>query len=81
VLTLRLSWRLQEVQRCIGEQEASMKEVLEDSRLVTLQREGGAVVARMRREEFRFPLSEDYRYRSVLKYLLTLHPFIVLSSN
>lgn len=51
----------QEVQQCIQEQKASMKEVLEDARLVTLQREGGAVLARMRREEFRFPQSEDYR--------------------
>ncbi|XP_068455068.1 puratrophin-1-like [Clinocottus analis] len=51
----------QEVQQCIEEQKASMKEVLEDAHLVTLQREGGAVLARMRREEFRFPLSEDYR--------------------
>lgn len=40
-----------------------MKEVLEDARLVTLQREGGAVLARMRREDFRFPQSEDYRYQ------------------
>lgn len=52
----------QDVQLCIQEQRASMKEVLEDARLVTLQREGGAVLARMRREEFRFPQSEDYRY-------------------
>ncbi|TMS19716.1 Pleckstrin homology domain-containing family G member 4B [Larimichthys crocea] len=51
----------EEVQQCIQEQRASMKEVLEDVRLVTLQREGGAVLARMRREEFRFPQSEDYR--------------------
>uniref|UniRef100_A0A8C9X0R8 protein-glutamine gamma-glutamyltransferase n=1 Tax=Sander lucioperca TaxID=283035 RepID=A0A8C9X0R8_SANLU len=50
-----------EVQQCIQEQRASMKEVLEDIRLVTLQREGGAILARMRREEFRFPQSEDYR--------------------
>ena len=39
-----------------------MKEVLEDTRLVTLQREGGAILARMRKEEFRFAQSEDYRY-------------------
>ncbi|KAM8913748.1 quattro isoform 2-T2 [Spinachia spinachia] len=51
----------QEVQQCIQEQKASMREVLEDTRLVTLQREGGAALARMRREEFRFPQSEDYR--------------------
>ncbi|KAM9759771.1 quattro isoform 1-T1 [Menidia menidia] len=51
----------QEVQQSIEEQKVSMKEVLEDVRLVTLQREGGALLARMRREEFRFPQSEDYR--------------------
>ncbi|CAN9512384.1 unnamed protein product [Ophioblennius macclurei] len=51
----------QEVQQCIQEQKVSMKEVLEDTRLVTLQREGGALLARMKREEFRFPQSEDYR--------------------
>ncbi|XP_034536478.1 triple functional domain protein-like [Notolabrus celidotus] len=51
----------EEVQQCIQEQRASMKEVLEDVRLVTLQREGGALLARMRKEEFRFPQSEDYR--------------------
>ncbi|XP_040059586.2 quattro [Gasterosteus aculeatus] len=51
----------QEVQQCIQEQKASMREVLEDTRLVALQREGGAALARMRREEYRFPQSEDYR--------------------
>nr|XP_061814202.1 puratrophin-1-like [Nerophis lumbriciformis] len=51
----------QEVHQCIQEQKGLMKEVLEDARLVMLQREGGAVLARMRREEFRFPHSEDYR--------------------
>uniref|UniRef100_A0A3Q3KPC2 Quattro n=1 Tax=Monopterus albus TaxID=43700 RepID=A0A3Q3KPC2_MONAL len=50
-----------DVQLCIQEQKALMKDVLEDTRLVTLQREGGSVLARMRREEFRFPQSEDYR--------------------
>ncbi|XP_063330530.1 uncharacterized protein KIAA1755-like isoform X1 [Pelmatolapia mariae] len=51
----------QEVQQCIEEQRISMKEMLEDARLVTLQREGGAFLARMKKEEFRFPQSEDYR--------------------
>lgn len=51
----------EDVQQCIQEQRVSMKEVLEDTRLVTLQREGGALLARMKREEFRFPQSEDYR--------------------
>lgn len=52
----------QDVKTCIEEQRSSMKEVLEDTRLVTLQREGGAILARMRKEEFRFAQSEDYRY-------------------
>ncbi|XP_055365060.1 quattro isoform X2 [Betta splendens] len=51
----------EDVQLCIQEQRASMKEVLEDLQLVTLQREGGALLAKMRREEFRFPQSEDFR--------------------
>ncbi|XP_068615187.1 pleckstrin homology domain-containing family G member 4B-like [Brachionichthys hirsutus] len=51
----------QEVQQCIQDQRASMKEVLQDARLVSLQREGGAVLARMKKEDFRFPHSEDYR--------------------
>ncbi|XP_061583723.1 uncharacterized protein KIAA1755-like isoform X2 [Cololabis saira] len=51
----------QEVQRSIQEQKVSMKEVLEDARLVTLQREGGTLLARMKKEEFRFQQSEDYR--------------------
>lgn len=59
---------LQEVQQCIQEQRASMKEMLEDARLVTLQREGGAVLARMKREEFRFPQSEDYRYQIISRF-------------
>ncbi|XP_063071205.1 quattro [Engraulis encrasicolus] len=50
-----------DVKVCIEEQRSSMKEVLEDTRLVTLQREGGAILARMRKEEFRFAQSEDYR--------------------
>nr|XP_057911156.1 uncharacterized protein KIAA1755 homolog isoform X2 [Doryrhamphus excisus] len=51
----------QEVRRCIQEQGDLMREVLKDAGLVTLQREGGAVLARLRREEFRFAQSEDYR--------------------
>lgn len=55
---------VQDVQLCIQDQKTSMKEVLQDIRLVTLQREGGAILARMRREEFRFAKSDDYRYWS-----------------
>ncbi|XP_072540697.1 quattro [Salminus brasiliensis] len=50
-----------DVKICIQEQKSSMKEVLEDTRMVALQREGGAILARMRKEEFKFVQSEDYR--------------------
>ncbi|KAJ8260086.1 hypothetical protein GJAV_G00176890 [Gymnothorax javanicus] len=52
---------VQEVQLRIREHKALMREVLEDTRLVALQREGGAKLARLRREEIRFSHSEDYR--------------------
>ncbi|XP_064857704.1 puratrophin-1-like [Oncorhynchus nerka] len=51
----------QDVQLSIQDQKTSMKEVLQDARLVPLQREGGAILTRMRREEFRFTKSDDYR--------------------
>ncbi|CAN2389335.1 Pleckstrin homology domain containing [Pristimantis euphronides] len=38
-----------------------MKAVLEDTRLVTLQTEGGAVLARLRKEESCVTLTDDYR--------------------
>ncbi|KAK5615048.1 hypothetical protein CRENBAI_006550 [Crenichthys baileyi] len=50
-----------EVQESIEEQRVLMKQVLEDARLVTLQKEGGTLLARMKKDEFRFPQSEDYR--------------------
>lgn len=62
----------QDVKTCIEEQRSSMKEVLEDTRLVTLQREGGAILARMRKEEFRFAQSEDYRYTPNMAFKLCL---------
>ncbi|XP_017553405.1 quattro isoform X1 [Pygocentrus nattereri] len=52
---------VEDVKSCIQEQKSSMKEVLEDTRMVMLQREGGAILARMRKEEFKFAQSEDYR--------------------
>uniref|UniRef100_A0A8C2GPV2 Quattro n=1 Tax=Cyprinus carpio TaxID=7962 RepID=A0A8C2GPV2_CYPCA len=50
-----------DVQSCIQQQRSSMKMVLEDTRLVALQREGGSILARMRKEESRFAQSEDCR--------------------
>ncbi|XP_054877649.1 quattro [Poeciliopsis prolifica] len=51
----------EEVQESIQEQRVLMKEVLEDDRLVTLQKEGGTLLARMKKEEYKFLQSEDYR--------------------
>ncbi|XP_018616321.2 pleckstrin homology domain-containing family G member 4B-like isoform X1 [Scleropages formosus] len=50
-----------DAQQRIHAQKTLMKEVLEDTQLVALQREGGAMLARLRREESRFAHSEDYR--------------------
>ncbi|XP_052450678.1 pleckstrin homology domain-containing family G member 4B isoform X1 [Carassius gibelio] len=51
-----------DVQQCIEEQGALMKDVLEDARLVRLQRGGGAMLARLRREtEVRSPDCEQSR--------------------
>lgn len=45
------------------DQRTLMKDVLEDSRLVGLQREGGAVLARLRKEsDLRYPHCEDFRF-------------------
>ncbi|XP_051517138.1 pleckstrin homology domain-containing family G member 4B [Myxocyprinus asiaticus] len=41
---------VQDVQQCIIEQKALMKDVLEDTGLVALQRGGGAMLARLRQE-------------------------------
>ncbi|CDQ70709.1 unnamed protein product [Oncorhynchus mykiss] len=52
---------VQDVQRCILEQRTLMKDVLEDRKLVVLQREGGAMLARLRREsDLRYSHCEDY---------------------
>ncbi|XP_060749924.1 uncharacterized protein si:dkey-65j6.2 isoform X1 [Tachysurus vachellii] len=40
----------QDVQQCINDQSVLMKDVFEDTQLVTLQREGGAFLARLRWE-------------------------------
>ncbi|XP_027002867.2 quattro isoform X1 [Tachysurus fulvidraco] len=51
----------EDVKRCSQEQKSAMKQVLEDTHMVKLQRDGGAILARMRKEECRFAQSEDYR--------------------
>ncbi|XP_060775489.1 quattro isoform X3 [Neoarius graeffei] len=51
----------EDVRRCSQEQKSAMKQVLENTHMVTLQRDGGAILARMRKEECRFAQSEDYR--------------------
>uniref|UniRef100_A0A3Q3IJQ2 protein-glutamine gamma-glutamyltransferase n=1 Tax=Monopterus albus TaxID=43700 RepID=A0A3Q3IJQ2_MONAL len=52
-LLLRAVSKLEEPQRtdtCIMDQRTFMRDVLEDSRLVSLQREGGSILARLRKE-------------------------------
>lgn len=44
------------------DQRTLMRNVLEDSRLVELQREGGAVLARLRKEsDLKYPHCEELR--------------------
>ncbi|XP_061592520.1 uncharacterized protein LOC133457353 isoform X2 [Cololabis saira] len=51
---------VQAVQQCMIDQRTLMRDVLEDSRLVSLQREGGAMLARLRKEsDLKYPLCED----------------------
>lgn len=56
------SHSFQTVQQCMIEQQTLMKDVLEDSRLVKLQREGGAILARLRKEsDLKYPHCDDFR--------------------
>ncbi|XP_073325896.1 pleckstrin homology domain-containing family G member 4B-like [Pagrus major] len=51
---------VQTVQQCMMDQRTLMRDVLEDSRLVNLQREGGAILARLRKEsDLKYPHCED----------------------
>ncbi|XP_059189019.1 uncharacterized protein LOC131971529 [Centropristis striata] len=51
---------VQTVQQCMVDQRTLMRNVLEDSRLVSLQREGGAILARLRKEsDLKYPHCED----------------------
>ncbi|KAK7916401.1 hypothetical protein WMY93_012162 [Mugilogobius chulae] len=51
----------EEVSLCLEEQRALMMDVLRDPDLMTLQREGGSVLARVRKDQPRFTQSHDYR--------------------
>ncbi|XP_075958276.1 pleckstrin homology domain-containing family G member 4B-like [Anarhichas minor] len=51
---------VQTLQQCMMDQRTLMRNVLEDSRLVSLQREGGAILARLRKEsDLKYPHCED----------------------
>eukprot|EP00062_Callorhinchus_milii_P002863 gi/632939517/ref/XP_007910365.1/ PREDICTED: uncharacterized protein KIAA1755 homolog isoform X2 [Callorhinchus milii] len=52
---------VQAVLHCISNHKMMMRQVLQDSRLVGLQLQGGAILSRLKREETRFAFSEDYR--------------------
>ncbi|KAJ0064122.1 hypothetical protein NL108_000968, partial [Boleophthalmus pectinirostris] len=52
---------VQSVQQCMLDQQTLMRDVLEDSRLVSVQREGGAMLARLRKEsELRYPQCDEF---------------------
>ncbi|KAM9260627.1 uncharacterized protein KIAA1755 homolog [Cariama cristata] len=51
----------QDVAACIGRHQELMQRVLSDPQLVRVQREGGAVLARLRREAARLSASADVR--------------------
>ncbi|XP_072322122.1 pleckstrin homology domain-containing family G member 4B-like, partial [Eucyclogobius newberryi] len=51
----------QEVSRSVEQQRSLMLEVLKDPGLMKLQREGGSVLAQVRKDQPRFPRSHDYR--------------------
>ncbi|XP_078275088.1 pleckstrin homology domain-containing family G member 4B isoform X2 [Rhinoraja longicauda] len=57
----KASNNVQEVINCISNHNLTMQRVLQDARLVNLQLEGGAILARLKKEETRFSFSEDYR--------------------
>ncbi|XP_068607377.1 LOW QUALITY PROTEIN: pleckstrin homology domain-containing family G member 4B-like [Brachionichthys hirsutus] len=51
---------VQAVQQCMMDQRTLMRDVLKDSRLVSLQREGGAILARLKKEsDLRYPHYEN----------------------
>ncbi|XP_067383701.1 pleckstrin homology domain-containing family G member 4B-like [Channa argus] len=51
---------VQNVQQCMMVQRTLMRDVLEDSKLVNLQREGGSILARLRKEsDLKYPHCED----------------------
>ncbi|XP_051804973.1 LOW QUALITY PROTEIN: uncharacterized protein si:dkey-65j6.2 [Acanthochromis polyacanthus] len=51
---------VQTVQQCMMDQRTLMRDVLEDGRLVGLQRDGGSILARLRKEsDLRYPHCED----------------------
>lgn len=55
-------YAIQTVQQCMMDQRTLMRHVLEDSRLVSLQREGGAILARLRKEsDLKYPHCENLR--------------------
>lgn len=52
----------QNVQQCMMDQKTLMKDVLEESKLVSLQREGGSILARLRWEsDLKYPHCDSLR--------------------
>ncbi|XP_077371241.1 pleckstrin homology domain-containing family G member 4B-like isoform X2 [Festucalex cinctus] len=78
---------VQTVQQCMKDQRTLMRDVLEDRRLVSLQREGGAILVRLRNEsELRYPHCEDLSdavdsLTSLYNHVEEQVHFLVQSSN
>ncbi|XP_029982278.1 puratrophin-1 [Sphaeramia orbicularis] len=51
----------EDAERLLSKYKTVMRSILEDSRLVQLQQEGGASLSRLRREESSISVTEDYR--------------------
>ncbi|MEQ2254588.1 hypothetical protein ILYODFUR_005322 [Ilyodon furcidens] len=57
---LQMTETVQAVQQCMMDRRTLMRDVLADSRLVSLQRDGGAILARLRKEsDLKYPHCED----------------------
>lgn len=63
-----LCW--QEATRCLSKSKELMETVLRDPGLLTLQREGGATLAKLQQEASRLNANPDVRYRHSVSPLL-----------
>ncbi|KAK2854355.1 hypothetical protein Q5P01_007016 [Channa striata] len=76
-----------DAEQCLSKYKAVMRSILEDAQLVQLQKEGGASLSRLRREESSISLTEDYQAEMESVSLLydqvdeLLHRLVTLSNS